>query len=122
MKRLMLVLCALPLAMSLYAQEVSVPTTIVNSPSAISWVSKDTTDVVTINNGTGSPINVTITVMSDTAKKLSGINIVNCGQTTHVDAGSSAICGSSDSNNPVKFNSDSPTDPASGTYEIKPKT
>ena len=118
MKKMLLVIGLSTLVGSVYA-EIAPGTDVVNNPTIISWISKDQTDEVTINNGTATPINITITVAGDPVNKLPGIHVKNCGKTTHVDAGSSAICGSSDPNNPVSFSAED-TKGASGTYQIKP--
>lgn len=85
----------------------------------ISWVSKNSTDSVTIQNGTGIRIMVEITVKGGDKNQFAGLNIKNCGITTHVDPGSSAICYSNDPNRPISFSSDNGTVPASGSYYIR---
>lgn len=115
------VLLGFSLAMILPAfaqQPVTTSLTTVTSP--IIWTSKNTTDEVTINNGNGNKLSITINVdknLNDT--NTAGVSVKNCGNTTHIDAGSSAICTSSDASSPVSFSSDSPTSQASGTYTIK---
>lgn len=74
-------------------------------------------DVITIQNGNGANIQVIITV----DKIGSGINVKNCGTTTYIEAGSTAICTTSDSVNPVNFTASDPNKIASGTYQIKPQ-
>lgn len=92
------------------------PTTNNSSTSSnIHWVSKSTQDPVTIANGNG--VSIVVEILVD--KTGSGINLKNCGMTTHVDAGSSAICSNTDSSNSVSFTSDSMDKPAMGTYQIK---
>lgn len=79
------------------------------------WISKNTNDTVTINNGPSLPVQVTIVVDKPSA----GINLKNCGTTSHVDAGSTALCASQDASNPISFTSDSGDQPATGHYQIK---
>lgn len=85
--------------------------------SPTSWSSKSTDDTVTIQNGNAVPIIVEITVNGGGA----GINLQNCGNTSHVNAGSSAICSNSDSTSPINFSSDTTDKKTSGTYLIKLK-
>src|SRR5579872_930040 len=85
----------------------------------VNWVSKNSADTITIQNGTGAAIVIEITVNSTSSSGVRGIVVKNCGATTHIDAGSTGICTTNDPANPVNFNSDSATDPASGTYQIK---
>lgn len=80
-----------------------------------SWSSKDNSDTVTVQNGTGLQLIISISV----DKKGVGINIKNCGTTNHIDAGSTAVCASRDPANPVNFSSDTGEKEAMGTYEIK---
>lgn len=105
-------------------------TTILSSKSfpPVKWVSKGTQDPVTIANGQGEPITIQISVdktvvvdaKNDNKETVSaGINIKNCGSTTHVDSGSSVICDSADATNPVTFTADSETVIASGNYQVK---
>lgn len=102
---------------SAYAQAVP-PASVVNPPTP--WVSKNSTDEVTINNGNGNKLTITINVDKNAnATNPAGVNIKNCGDTTHIDAGSSAVCTTSDSGNPVTFSSDSPTVKVTGNYIIK---
>lgn len=118
----------LPVAFILLAQasyaEVG-QTTVITSGQTTSWTSKSSADVVTINNGTGKKLTITINVdkpaspqANDTTWSPPGVNVNNCGDTKHIDAGSSAVCTTSDSLNPVNFSSDSNTIPASGKYNI----
>lgn len=107
---------------SVYAQE---PTTVVEKPAfaLINWISKNSTDEVVVQNGNGAPLVVQINVINNQDPDspgfdAPGINIKNCGSTTHVRAGNSAICTTSDATHPVTFTSDS-SDPAMGTYQIK---
>lgn len=78
------------------------------------WISKSSNDTVTISNSTGLQVQVTIVV----DKPGSGINLKNCGNTSHVDAGSTVVCLSQDPNNQINFTSDSGS-PATGTYQMK---
>lgn len=98
-----------------------IPNQVQTTPTAtspiISWVSDSASDKVTIENGTGAMLNIVLNVNDDGSGKASGINIINCGETTHIDPGSSAICKTNDPKNPVTFNSDS-ANIATGTYQI----
>lgn len=82
------------------------------------WLSKNLTDPVSIQNGTGFPLIISITVDKNSA----AVNVKNCGTTTHINPGSSTICMTSDARNPVTMISESGTTPASGTYQINPVT
>jgi hypothetical protein len=82
------------------------------------WISKSSTDPITIQNAQGLPIVIVIKV-TGIGSTVPGINVKNCGSTTHVDPGSSAICTTNASANPVTISSDSSARPASGTYQIK---
>lgn len=101
-------------------------TTVTAAPTAtsgaesplVTWMSKGTSDVVTIQNGSGLPLMIQINV-NGPVPTAGGITIKNCGTTTSIKAGGSAICQSSDAENPVSFSSDSPSTPASGTYQVK---
>jgi len=89
-------------------------------PASISWISKNSTDEVTINNGNANKLTITINAdKSSNTANTAGVNIKNCGNTTHIDAGSSAVCTTNDASNPVSFSSDSQIYKASGTYVIK---
>ena len=81
------------------------------------WVSKSSNDAFTIQNGAGITIVVMITV-NGVSPNDPGVNVKNCGTTAHINAGSSAVCTTNDSANPVTLNSDS-AKPATGTYQIK---
>lgn len=109
---------ALPNMLTLaHAQGTPLNATII-APTETTWTSKDSTDTVTINNGSGNILTVTIFVDKNNGES-SGVNISNCGETTHIDAGSSAICTNTDAGNPVNFTSDSASTRAKGTYTIK---
>ncbi|MEO8400511.1 MAG: hypothetical protein ABI597_01785 [Gammaproteobacteria bacterium] len=86
--------------------------------SLTNWLSKDSTDLVSIQNGTGIHLVITITVNRGGA----GVSVKNCGTTTHIDAGSSTICSTNDAINPVTLSSESGTSPATGTYLVKTVT
>lgn len=90
---------------------------------SVSWSSKDSTDVTTINNGSDAPIAIFIQVQGkDTSGNLNdGINIKNCGKISHVNAGSSVVCVNSDANNPVSFSADGTPENryAYGIYQVK---
>lgn len=108
------------LIQSAFAETPTVTTVVAPAP-VVTWTSKNTTDEVTINNGNGNTLTITINVdkVANPASPPAGVNVKNCGSTTHIDPGSSGICTSSDASNPVSFSSDSPTYKASGTYQIK---
>lgn len=99
-----------------YAQ--AIVTTEKASFPMMQWVSKNTNDIVTIQNGNSVPIVIMITVNGNTHPNPPGITIRNCGSTTNIKAGSSSLCYNSDAANPVTFSSDSAT-PVDGTYQIK---
>lgn len=97
------------------------PTTVVETPELpVNWVSHSSSEPVTINNGNGNSLTITINVAASTIPNVTvpGVNVKNCGQTKHIDAGSSAICTTHDAANPVSFASDS-QNTASGTYQVK---
>jgi hypothetical protein len=83
------------------------------------WVSKNSSDSFTIQNGAGTPIVIQINV-GGSAPNAAGVNVKNCGETTHINAGSSTICSTNDANNPVTLTSDG-NNSAYGTYQIKPQ-
>ena len=91
-----------------------------------SFASNSPSDYVVIENGNGVPIIILITVAGSAAIKsngptASGIEVKNCGSTSHINPGSTAICQSTDSSSPVTLSSDSNNMPATGTYQIKPQ-
>jgi hypothetical protein len=92
-----------------------------SSPSfpQANWVSKNSSDQFSIQNGAGTPIVIEINV-GGSGPNASGVNIKNCGETTHINAGSSTICSTNDSKNPVTLSSDG-NNAAYGTYQIKPQ-
>lgn len=116
MKKIILSILTIGIALSsawLYAQQASEKSCF----PPVSWTTKGTSDVVTIENGTNLALIINIVVQGTASSP--GINIKNCGTTTHVNAGSMAICANNDSANPVSFSSDNSNQPASGTYQIK---
>lgn len=90
-------------------------------PLLINWVSQDSSQEVTIQNGTAAALTVQINVIDNVSSDAPGINIKNCGTTTHADAGTTVICRTNDPHNPITFSSDSPTVQATGTYQITSK-
>lgn len=84
----------------------------------IQWTASKS-EPVKIENGNGANLMIQITVSG--TDNSPGIIVQNCGKTTYVKAGSSAICTSNDANNPVMFASDSALEPAMGTYQITEK-
>ncbi len=96
-----------------YADDTSVSAP--NSP-LVEWSSASSDDKIKIDNSSGANLSIQITVNgSDTSP---GITVQNCGDTTTIQAGSTAICVTSDSDNPVTFASDNQSISASGTYQI----
>ena len=95
------------------------PVTQVPSFPQANWLSKNSNDPFTIQNGAGTPIVIEINV-GGSGPIAAGVNVKNCGETTHINAGSSTICSTNDATNPVTLTSDG-TNPAAGTYQIKPR-
>ena len=89
----------------------------------VTWASSNSSDVTTINNGVGGPIAIFIQVDARDLRSnpMAGINVKNCGVTTHVNAGSSVICYTSSASNPVSFSTDGRSSDkiASGTYQVE---
>lgn len=81
----------------------------------VNWVSHPGEEIK-IENGNGAKIMIQITVTG--SANAPGVNVTHCGQTTSIKSGSSAICTTNDSANPVTFVSDSTTESAMGTYQI----
>lgn len=81
---------------------------------SVNWTSKNPADVITIKNGNGLQLIISITVDQNSA----GLSIKNCGTTTALKAGGAAICKTSDAANPVSFSSDNASKPATGTYQV----
>jgi hypothetical protein len=91
----------------------------INNPTRIvHWITKNSAQPITVQNGTGAYLIVVITV-DDLEPNSPGIHIKNCGTTTHVDSGSSVICATRDSANPVTFVSDTVNKTASGVYHVE---
>ena len=101
---------------SAYALE----STIVTNPTFLQtkWISKNSNDPVTIQNGAGISLVISITV-NPGPSVAAGVNVKNCGTTTYIAAGSATVCSTNDPNNPVTLTSDSATTPATGTYQLK---
>jgi hypothetical protein len=89
----------------------------------VTWVSSTPSDIITINNGIGGPIAIFIQVDARDmmGNPMEGINVKNCGTTSHVNAGSSAICYTTSANNPVSFSADGRSSDkfARGTYQVE---
>lgn len=92
----------------------------------VRWLSKGTFDMVKIDNPNNQALIIQIAVdkiitVEGAAKDTvsAGINLKNCGNTTHLDPGSSVICNTSDSVNPVQFGSDSEQKLATGSYQVQ---
>jgi hypothetical protein len=91
--------------------------------ASISWILKNPDDSVVINNGTGQSLAIFIsTYVYDQGfsqpKLAGGINIQNCGDTTHVALNSSVVCYTRDSAHPIIFSSDN-SQGSAGTYQIE---
>lgn len=87
------------------------------SSQYIRWTSKSASDVISFQNGTGATLVIQITVDNNLDK--TGININNCGTTSHVDSGSTVICVTRDSRSPVYFVTDNPNRAVSGLYVVQ---
>ena len=122
--------CIIVLSFMRYAYAITpVVATLPTVGAPVKWTSINSSEETTINNGNGEMLTITIVVdkiptlnpslPNSLNPKSPGINVKNCGDTRHVDAGSSTVCTTKDAVNPVSFSSDSPTDKASGTYTIK---
>src|SRR5258708_7182458 len=96
---------------------VNAQTTVVEKFSfpLVNWLSKNINDDIKIENGTSAAIVVQINVDKNSAN----IIIKNCGETSQIKAGSTAICLTNDAKNLVSFSSDNSTHPAFGNYQIK---
>lgn len=81
------------------------------------WTSQTAADVITIQNGTG--VNLAIQINVDANASRTGINVNNCGTTTHINSGSVGICVTADARNPVSFVTDNGNQPVSGTYIVQ---
>lgn len=116
--RILIVLSTLSAATLLFADA---PGSSPGNPgsSSINWISRSNEDVITIQNGTSLSLIVTINVANDSE---AGVNVTNCGTTTHINPGSSAICSTSDAASPVNFVTDGYNKAAQGTYQIRQQT
>lgn len=92
----------------------------------VRWLSKGTFDTVKIDNPNKQALIIQISVdkiitVEGAAKDTvsAGVNVKNCGNTTHLDPGSSVICNSQDAVNPVQFSSDSEQKLATGSYQVQ---
>lgn len=73
-------------------------------------------EVVSISSGNGPPIQVFINV----DKMSAAVTIENCGTTTRIEPGSSAMCTTSPGpGTSIRIVSADPTIPARGSYQIK---
>lgn len=72
-------------------------------------------DTVTIQSGSGIHTEVQISVDHNST----GANLTNCGGTTHLSPGSSAICVTDSPTKPITIASDNLSRPAVGTYQIR---
>lgn len=104
----------------IYAQVYNVGGIPVNNtlnPFVIKWSSQSPADIVSFQNGTGAAL--VIQIMVDNNPTRTGINLTNCGTTSHVDAGSTVVCVTRDARSPVSFVTDNATQPVSGTYIVQ---
>ncbi len=92
-----------------------------NTFPPVDFSSQNSNDPVVIANGSGVPLLIVIT-LPGSGQSFPGVNILNCGNTTHLSAGSTAICSNNDSNNPVTLTAESDNKPVKGTYQIKQLT
>lgn len=88
-----------------------------NNPQSIAWVSQSGDDVISFPNGTGATLVIQITVSSNANK--TGVNVTNCGTTTHIGSGSTATCVTRDASNPVSFVTDNAAKSVSGYYVVQ---
>ena len=84
------------------------------------WKSKNANDSFTIQNGAGTMLTIVISV-DNAGPHADGVTVSNCGSTTFIKAGSSTVCQTNDSADPVTLTSNSVSLPSSGTYQIKQK-
>ena len=127
-------LCLSTASLTLYAQGTAAPieqTTVVNEqhPASttlppVTWTSTGSSDEVTVENGTGANLTIVITVNDNqyvestgSSTQSAGVDVQNCGATTHIDPGSTAICVTNDPKSPVSFSADKEVT-ATGTYQI----
>lgn len=115
-KNIVLALASL-LSFSAYAEVTSITMEKTANPKLpiVNWVSHPGEEIK-IENGNGAKIMIQITVTG--SANAPGVTVTHCGQTTSIKSGSSAICTTNDSSNPVTFVSDSTTEASMGTYQI----
>jgi hypothetical protein len=96
--------------------DVTYPTNANNKPAfpPMNWSAK--ADPIVIENSSGGSITIQISV--DGNESSPGIKLDNCGETTLIKAGSSAVCTNSDAKNPVSFTSADTSETATGTYQV----
>lgn len=82
------------------------------------WISKNSNDPISIQNGAGTRIFIVINVSGGGANA-PGVTVKNCGTTNYIKSGSSTVCETNDNKNPVTLTSESVSVPATGTYQIK---
>ena len=110
----------------LLAASVMIPIVLFAQPNeaasfpVVNWISKNSNDPISIQNGAGTTILIQINVSGGGASA-PGVTVKNCGTTTSISAGSSTICETSNNKSPVTITSDNPGTPATGTYQIKTK-
>ncbi len=82
----------------------------------VRWMSSNQQDTITIENGNNMSIAVSITVDKSTSNS-AGIIISNCGGTSSVSAGSTAVCYNNNGVTPITFSSES-SNIATGSYQV----
>lgn len=88
-----------------------------NRAGTVRWISGSANDVISFQNGTGALLVIQITV--DNNQGRIGVNVSNCGTTTHINSGSTAICVTKDASNPVSFVTDNANNLTSGVYSVQ---
>lgn len=94
-----------------FAQEAPAPSPVF---PPVDWTSYNTSDTISVENSTTMVLLLFVSVATNNNPNAPGINIQNCGSTSHISAGSSVICPLKKS---VTFTSDGGKI-ASGTYQI----
>lgn len=90
-----------------------------------SWTSENSSDVVTIQSSVGDTyfyavqIYVSKTILGVPSTPSTGVNVKNCGNVTHINPGSSAICQISNNNPTVTFSSDKADQAATGVFQVE---
>jgi hypothetical protein len=92
-----------------------------NKFSPFNWQSANTQEVISIVGDFNASVQIAVNNISYIGSKPTGINIKNCGNVTHVNAGSSVICAVWQGNPPISFSSDSDDSNtmATGVYQVE---